>query len=201
MRWARPLLDYQACPPFQFRGGHHYSRISRSLSSGAHSRDPVAHAGYLLTWVADRPLPKSAARSGPSQTRRPGRAAIRRCQWNFGTRCGTRKRRDRALGLHIEIKIDGTIQKKRGHLPKGGLISCFFFPAGRHFFDGEEEMTDQQLALQAINEAQLILEEYLRPRPQNDEYILDKLVEVLERPDLVVAVSRLQQQSNLSVRK
>jgi hypothetical protein len=62
-------------------------------------------------------------------------------------------------------------------------------------------MTDQQLALQAINEAQLILEEYLQPRPQNDERILDKLVEVLERPDLVVAVSRLQQQSSLSVRK
>ncbi len=54
-------------------------------------------------------------------------------------------------------------------------------------------MTDQQLALQAINEAQLILEEYLRPRPQNNERILDKLVEVLERPDLVVALSRLQQ--------
>ena len=62
-------------------------------------------------------------------------------------------------------------------------------------------MTDQQLALQAINEAQLILEEYLQPRPQNDERILDKLVEVLERPDLVVAVSRLQRQSSLSVRK
>jgi hypothetical protein len=62
-------------------------------------------------------------------------------------------------------------------------------------------MTDQQLALQAINEAQLILEEYLLPRPQNNERILDKLVEVLERPDLVVAVSRLQQQSSLLVRK
>jgi hypothetical protein len=62
-------------------------------------------------------------------------------------------------------------------------------------------MTDQQLTLQAINEAQLILEEYLRPQPQDNERILDKLVEVLERPDLVVAVSRLQQQSSLSVRK
>ena len=62
-------------------------------------------------------------------------------------------------------------------------------------------MTDQQLAPQAINEAQLILEDYLRPRPQNDECILDKLVEVLERPDLIVAVSRLQRQSGLSVRK
>ena len=61
-------------------------------------------------------------------------------------------------------------------------------------------MTDQQLALEAINDAQLILEDYLRPRPQNNESILDRLVEVLERPDLVVAVSRLQQRSSLSVR-
>ena len=56
-------------------------------------------------------------------------------------------------------------------------------------------MTDQQLALQAISEAQLILEEYLRPWPQDNARILDKLVEVLERPDLIVAVSRLQQRS------
>ena len=54
-------------------------------------------------------------------------------------------------------------------------------------------MTDQQLALQAVSEAQRILEEYLEPRPHNNERILDKLVEVLERPDLMVAVSRLQQ--------
>ena len=54
-------------------------------------------------------------------------------------------------------------------------------------------MTDQQLALQAVSEAQRILEEYLQPRPQNYERILDKLIEVLERPELVVAVSRLQQ--------
>jgi hypothetical protein len=58
-------------------------------------------------------------------------------------------------------------------------------------------MTDQQLALHALSEAQLILEEYLQPRPQNNEGILDKLVEVLERPDLVVAVSRLRQRSSL----
>jgi hypothetical protein len=62
-------------------------------------------------------------------------------------------------------------------------------------------MTDQQLAPQAINEAQLILEDYLRPRPQNHERILDRLVEVLERPDLAVAVSRSQRQSSLAVRK
>jgi len=54
-------------------------------------------------------------------------------------------------------------------------------------------MTDQQMVLQAVNEAQRILEEYLEPRPQNDERILAELVEILERSDLVVAVSRLQQ--------
>jgi hypothetical protein len=54
-------------------------------------------------------------------------------------------------------------------------------------------MTDQQLALQAVSEAQRILEEYFQPRPHNYERVLEKLIEVLERPELVVAVSRLQQ--------
>jgi hypothetical protein len=59
-------------------------------------------------------------------------------------------------------------------------------------------MTDQELALQAVSEAQRILEKYLQPRPQNNERRnLDRLVEVLERPDLVVAVGRLQQRSSL----
>jgi len=54
-------------------------------------------------------------------------------------------------------------------------------------------MTDQQLALQAVIEAQQILEEYLQPRPHNNnERILDRLVEVFDRPDLTVAVSRMQ---------
>jgi hypothetical protein len=54
-------------------------------------------------------------------------------------------------------------------------------------------MTDAELALQAVCEAQQILEEYLEPRPRNNErVILDKLVEVLERPDLLVAVTRMQ---------
>lgn len=57
-------------------------------------------------------------------------------------------------------------------------------------------MTDQQLALHAISEAQCILDEYLQPRPHDNERILDKLVELLERPDLVVAVARLQQRSS-----
>ena len=59
-------------------------------------------------------------------------------------------------------------------------------------------MTDQELALQAVGEAQHILEEYLQPRPQNNERrVLEQLVEVLERPALRVAVSRLQQRSSL----
>jgi hypothetical protein len=59
-------------------------------------------------------------------------------------------------------------------------------------------VTDQELALQAVSEAQRILEVYLQPRPQNNERrILDRLVEVLERPDLVIAVGRLQQRSSL----
>ncbi|MFG3593729.1 hypothetical protein [Bradyrhizobium sp. RDI18] len=54
-------------------------------------------------------------------------------------------------------------------------------------------MTDEQLALQAVSDAQRILEEYLEPiRRNNERVILDKLVEVLERPELLVAVTRMQ---------
>jgi hypothetical protein len=38
------------------------------------------------------------------------------------------------------------------------------------------------------------LEEYLQPFPKDTARILEKLVEVLERPALIVAVSRLQRQ-------
>ena len=58
-------------------------------------------------------------------------------------------------------------------------------------------MTDQQLALQAVSEAQRILKEYLEPRPHNDERILDKLMEVLERPDLVAVVNRFQRRTGI----
>lgn len=53
-------------------------------------------------------------------------------------------------------------------------------------------MTDQEFVLQAVSEAQRILEEYLQPQPHNNERILDRLVEVLDRLDLVVAVRRMQ---------
>jgi hypothetical protein len=53
-------------------------------------------------------------------------------------------------------------------------------------------MSDQELAIQAISDAQRILEEYLEPKHHdNNEMLLDRLVEVLERPSVLVAVDRL----------
>jgi len=51
-------------------------------------------------------------------------------------------------------------------------------------------MSDQ-LAVQAISEAQRILEEYLEPGHHDNERLLDRLVEVLEQPSVLVAVDRL----------
>ena len=52
-------------------------------------------------------------------------------------------------------------------------------------------MHDQELAVQAISEAQRILEEYLEPKHHDSEGLLDRLVEVLERPSVLVAIDRL----------
>ena len=52
-------------------------------------------------------------------------------------------------------------------------------------------MSDQELAVQAISEALHILEEYLESRHHDNERLLDRLVEVLERPSVLVAVERL----------
>ena len=52
-------------------------------------------------------------------------------------------------------------------------------------------MSDQELAVQAISDALHILEEYLEPRHHDIERLLDRLVEVLERPSVLVAVDRL----------
>jgi hypothetical protein len=120
---------------------------------------------------------------------------------DFGSGVEPGSRRDRALrASRIEIKID-RITKKNGDIFQKKLDFLFLVFLGPAFFLWVKGMTDQQLALQAINEAQLILEDYLRPRPQNNERILDRLVEVSNAPDLVVAVSRLQRQSSLAMRK
>ncbi|MCA1399134.1 hypothetical protein [Bradyrhizobium sp. BRP56] len=53
-------------------------------------------------------------------------------------------------------------------------------------------MSDEDIALRAVSAAQEILEEYLEPRPRsNERLILDRLVEVLEQPSLIVAVNRI----------
>jgi hypothetical protein len=52
-------------------------------------------------------------------------------------------------------------------------------------------MSDQELTVQAVSDAQRILEEYLEPRYHDYERLLDRLVEVLERPSVLVAVDRL----------
>jgi hypothetical protein len=52
-------------------------------------------------------------------------------------------------------------------------------------------MTDQELTLEAVSKAQRILEEYLEPKPHDSEHLLSRLVEVLDRNDVVAAISRL----------
>jgi hypothetical protein len=62
-------------------------------------------------------------------------------------------------------------------------------------------MTDQELTLHAVSNAQRIIEEYLQPRPHNHERLLDRLLEVLDRNDLVAAVGRLQRDSGTQLTK
>ena len=53
-------------------------------------------------------------------------------------------------------------------------------------------MTDQELTLQAVSNAHRILEEYLEPRPHDNERLLNRLVEALDRNEVVTALRRLQ---------
>jgi hypothetical protein len=53
-------------------------------------------------------------------------------------------------------------------------------------------MTDQQTMLRAVSNAQRILEEYLEPRPHDYERLLNRLVEALDRNEVVTALRRLQ---------
>ena len=61
-------------------------------------------------------------------------------------------------------------------------------------------MTDQELMLQAVGNAQGILEEYLEPRPHDNERLLSRLVEVLDRNDVVAAVGRLKNSQGFTPR-
>jgi hypothetical protein len=57
----------------------------------------------------------------------------------------------------------------------------------------DDAMTDQQTTLRAVSNALRVLEEYLEPRPHDNERLLNRLVEVLDRNEVVTALSRLEQ--------
>ena len=46
--------------------------------------------------------------------------------------------------------------------------------------------------LRAVSNAHRILEEYLEPRPHDSEHLLNRLVEVLDRNEVVTALRRLE---------
>jgi hypothetical protein len=58
--------------------------------------------------------------------------------------------------------------------------------------DGDVTLSDQQTMLRAVSNAQRILEEYLEPRPHDNERLLNRLVEALDRNEVVTALRRLQ---------
>ena len=53
-------------------------------------------------------------------------------------------------------------------------------------------MTDQELLINAVREAQLILARYIEPGARDAKDTIDKLLSVLDRSDLVAAVDRLE---------
>jgi hypothetical protein len=53
-------------------------------------------------------------------------------------------------------------------------------------------LSDEELTLHAIREAQLILADYIHPGPRDAEKTLNDLLSVLDRNDVVEAVDRLE---------
>ena len=60
-------------------------------------------------------------------------AAIRRRHGTAEALWNQEAPRSGAAGPRIEIKIDRIMQKHGGYFPKGGLISCSFFPVWAAF--------------------------------------------------------------------
>lgn len=58
-------------------------------------------------------------------------------------------------------------------------------------------MTDQQLAILALREAQLILADYVEPGPRDSDKTIRQLLAVLDRSDVVEAVDRLEDATGL----
>ncbi len=53
-------------------------------------------------------------------------------------------------------------------------------------------LSDEELTVMALREAQLILADYVRPGPRNGEKTIKELLKVLDRNDVVEAVDRLE---------
>jgi hypothetical protein len=62
-------------------------------------------------------------------------------------------------------------------------------------------MTDQGLIIEAIEEAQRILGEYIAPGSRNDADTIKALLDVLDRRDVVAALNRLKAGYGLHVVK
>jgi hypothetical protein len=53
-------------------------------------------------------------------------------------------------------------------------------------------LSDEELTLYAIREAQLILADYVHPGPRDPDQTINALLSVLDRDDVVEAVDRLE---------
>jgi len=60
-------------------------------------------------------------------------------------------------------------------------------------------LSDEELTLMAIREAQLILADYIHPGPRDAEKTLNELLSVLDRNDVVEAVDRLEAGTGMRV--
>jgi hypothetical protein len=56
-------------------------------------------------------------------------------------------------------------------------------------------LSDQELTLFALREAQLILGDHVHPGPRDSDKTIQQLLEVLDRGDVVEAMDRLEAQS------
>ena len=53
-------------------------------------------------------------------------------------------------------------------------------------------MTDQELLVRAVREAQIVLAGYVEPGPRDAERTVNKLLMILDRTELIVATDRLE---------
>jgi hypothetical protein len=61
--------------------------------------------------------------------------------------------------------------------------------------------TDQQLILDAIEQAQRVLADYIDPGPRNPDGTMEQLIAALARPEVVAAVQRVRAGYGLKVVK